>query len=110
MSMLTYLASRDARAITRFNSERQQLRLRYAEMAERQKKIVEARQIIQQRQKAVAATHARKEHLVALLRREGSKSQEQIATLEEKAKRLEHLIEVLSPHRAASNFPDDIPT
>src|SRR5260370_39940448 len=108
MSMLTYLASRDARAITRFNSETQQLRSRYAEMAERQKKIVEARQIIQQRQKAVAATHARKEHLVALLRREGSKSEEQIATLEEKAKRLEHLMDVLSRKSTGSTFQGDI--
>jgi septal ring factor EnvC (AmiA/AmiB activator) len=108
MSMLTYLASRDARAITRFNSERQQLRSRYAEMAERGKKIVEARQIIQQRQQAVAATHARKEHLVALLRREGSKSEEQIATLEEKAKRLEHLIDVLQRQSAGSTVQEDI--
>ena len=110
MSMLTYLASRDGRAITRFNSERQQLRDRYAEMAERGKKIIEARQIIQQRQQAVAATHARKEHLVALLRREGSKSEEQIATLEEKAKRLEHLIDVLSRQSAGSTFQEDIRT
>jgi septal ring factor EnvC (AmiA/AmiB activator) len=110
MSMLTYLASRDGRAITRFNSERQQLRDRYAEMAERGKKIIEARQIIQQRQQAVAATHARKEHLVSLLRREGSKSEEQIATLEEKAKRLEHLIDVLSRQSAGSTFQEDIRT
>jgi septal ring factor EnvC (AmiA/AmiB activator) len=110
MSMLTYLASRDARAITRFNSERQHLRAQYAEMAERQKKIVEARQIIQQRQQAVAATHARKERMVALLRREGTKSEEQIANLEEKAKRLEHLIDVLSRQSAGSTFQEDIRT
>jgi len=110
MSMLTYLASRDARAITRFNAERQQLASRYAEMAERQKKIVEARQIIQQRQQAVAATHARKERMVALLRREGSKSEEQIATLEEKAKRLEHLIDVLSRQSAGATVQEDIRT
>jgi septal ring factor EnvC (AmiA/AmiB activator) len=110
MSMLTYLASRDARAITRFNSERQHLRAQYAEMAERQKKIVEARQIIQQRQQAVAATYARKERMVALLRREGTKSEEQIANLEEKAKRLEHLIDVLSRQSAGSTFQEDIRT
>jgi septal ring factor EnvC (AmiA/AmiB activator) len=110
MSMLTYLASRDARAITRFNSERQHLREQYAEMAERQKKIVEARQIIQQRQQAVATTHARKERMVALLRREGAKSEEQIANLEEKAKRLEHLIDVLSRQSAGSTFQEDIRT
>jgi septal ring factor EnvC (AmiA/AmiB activator) len=110
MSMLTYLASRDARAITRFNAERQQLNLRRAEMADRQKKIVEARQIIQQRQQAVAATYARKERLVALLRREGSKSEEQIANLEEKAKRLEHLLDVLARQSAGAVFQEDIRT
>jgi septal ring factor EnvC (AmiA/AmiB activator) len=110
MSMLTYLASRDARAITRFNSEREQLRLRYAELAERQKKIVEARQIIQQRQQAVASTHARKERLVASLRHESSKSEEQIANLEEKAKRLEHLIDVLSRQSSGAIFQEDIRT
>jgi len=110
MSMLTYLASRDSRAITRFNFERQQLRLRYAEMAERQKKIVEARQIIQQRQQAVAETHARKERLVAQLHRESSRSEEQIAGLEEKAKRLEHLLDVLSRQSSGSTFQEDIRT
>ncbi len=110
MSMLTYLASRDSRAITRFNLERQQLHSRYAEMAERQKKIVEARQIIQQRQQAVAETHARKERLVAALHRESSKSEEQIANLEEKAKRLEHLLDVLSRQSAGSTFKEDIRT
>jgi len=110
MSMLTYLASRDSRAITRFNFERQQLRLRYAEMAERQKKIVEARQIIQQRQQAVAETHSRKERLVAQLHRESSRSEEQIAGLEEKAKRLEHLLDVLSRQSSGSTFQEDIRT
>jgi len=110
MSMLTYLASRDSRAITRFNFERQQLRLRYAEMAERQKKIVEARQIIQQRQQAVAETHSRKERLVVQLHRESSRSEEQIAGLEEKAKRLEHLLDVLSRQSSGSTFQEDIRT
>ena len=110
MSMLTYLASRDSRAITRFNFERQQLRSRYAEMAERQKKIVEARQVIQQRQQAVAEAHARKERLVAQLHRESSKSEEQIANLEEKAKRLEHLLDVLSRQSSGSTVQEDIRT
>ncbi len=110
MSMLTYLASRDSRAINRFDYERAQLRARNAQLADRQRQIVAARQIIQQRQQAVAATYARKEHLVALLRREGSKSEEQIATLEEKAKRLERLIDVLSRQSAGTIVQEDIRT
>jgi septal ring factor EnvC (AmiA/AmiB activator) len=110
MSMLTYLASRDSRAINRFAYEREQLRSRYADLADRQRQIVATRQIVQQRQQAVAATHARKERLVALLRKEGSKSEEQIANLEEKAKRLERLIDVLSRQSAGSTFEEDIRT
>ena len=48
--------------------------------------------------------------LGALLRREGTKSEEQIANLEEKAKRLEHLIDVLSRQSAGSTFQEDIRT
>jgi len=110
MSMLTYLASRDSRAINRFDDERAQLRSRNAQLADRQRQIVAARQIIQQRQQAVAATYARKERLVALLRREGSKSEQQIATLEEKAKRLERLIDVLSRQSSGTTFQEDIRT
>jgi septal ring factor EnvC (AmiA/AmiB activator) len=110
MSMLTYLASRDSRAINRFDYERAQLRSRNAQLADRQRQIVAARQIIQQRQQAVAATYARKERLVSLLRREGSKSEEQIATLEEKAKRLERLIDVLSRQSAGTTVQEDIRT
>ena len=108
MSMLTYLASRDGRAISRFDFERQQLRARSAELADKQRRVAEARQVIQQRQEAVAATYARKERLVALLQHEGSKSEQQIATLEEKAKRLEHLIDVLSRQSAGSIVEEDI--
>jgi len=110
MSMLTYLASRDSRAINRFDDERAQLRSRNAQLADRQRQIVAARQIIQQRQQAVAATYARKERLVALLRREGSKSEQQIATLEEKAKRLERLIDVLSRQSSGTTVQEDIRT
>ena len=62
------------------------------------------------RQQAVAATYARKERLVALLRREGSKSEQQIATLEEKAKRLERLIDVLSRQSSGTTVQEDIRT
>jgi septal ring factor EnvC (AmiA/AmiB activator) len=110
MSMLTYLASRDARAISRFDASRQQLRGRYAALAERRQRLTEARRIVQQRQQAVAATHARKERLVAMLRQRTTQSEEQIANLEEKAKRLERLIDVLSRQSAGSSVEEDIRT
>lgn len=110
MSMLTYLASRDGRAISRFDFSRQQLRARFAELADRQRRVGEARGVVQQRQQAVAATYARKERLVALLHRERSQSEQQIASLEEKAKRLERLLDVLSRQSAGSIAEEDIRT
>jgi len=108
VSMLTYLASRDARAISRFDLMRQQLHDEYAALAVRQRSVAEARKIVLQRQQAVAATHARKERLVALLHHQSSQSEEQIANLEEKAKRLEHLIDVLSRQSAGAAVEADI--
>lgn len=110
MSMLTYLASRDGRAISSFEATRQQLAAQNAQLADRQQKLVEARRVIEQRRQAVAATRARKERMVALLRREGSQSEEQIANLEEKATRLERLIDVLSRQSAGSIAEADIRT
>ncbi|HSP33901.1 MAG TPA: hypothetical protein VLU46_06260, partial [Thermoanaerobaculia bacterium] len=49
MSMLTYLVSRDSRAITRFESTRQQLRARYADLADRQRRIAEIKTVVEQR-------------------------------------------------------------
>ena len=108
VSMLTYLASRDARAIARFDVMRQQLHDQYAALAVRQRSVAEARKIVLQRQHAVAATHARKERLVALLHHQSAQSEEQIANLEEKARRLEHLIDVLSRQSAGTVVEADI--
>jgi septal ring factor EnvC (AmiA/AmiB activator) len=110
MSMLTYLASRDSRAISHFDATQQQFRARSAELSARQRNVAEARKIIEQRRQAVAVTFARKQRLVALLRREGSQSEQQIATLEEKAVRLERLIDVLSRQNAGVVTAEDIRT
>ncbi len=108
VSMLTYLASRDAREIALFDANRQQLREDYAALAVRQRSVADARKIVQQRQEAVAATHARKEQLVAALHHQSAQSEQQIANLEEKAKRLEHLIDVLSSQNTGAPVEADI--
>ena len=95
VSMLTYLASRDARAIARFEADRRQLGEQQAALAIKQRSVIEARKIVQQRQEAVAAMHARQERLVAQLHHQSEQSEQQIASLEEKAKRLERLIDLL---------------
>jgi septal ring factor EnvC (AmiA/AmiB activator) len=99
MSMLGYLVSRDARAVTRFQSEREQLRLRMADLADRQKRLAAMRQVVEERRQAVASARNGKEHRLAALRSEGSQSEQRLAELEEKARRLEHLIELLARQR-----------
>jgi murein hydrolase activator len=108
VSMLTYLASRDARAISRFDVLRQQQREQYTALAVRQRNVAEARKIVLQRRQAVAVTYARKERLLASLQHQSAQSEEQIANLEEKAKRLEHLIDVLSRQSAGGVVEADI--
>ncbi len=108
MSMLTYLVSRDSRAITRFEASRQQLRARYADLADRQRRIGEIKRIVEQRRAEVAAAHAEKTRMLASLQQQGSQGERQLADLEEKAKRLERLIDTLSRQQAGLASPTDI--
>jgi septal ring factor EnvC (AmiA/AmiB activator) len=96
MAMLTFLITRDSRAVSRFQSTREQLTLRESDLADRQRRIAEMRRVVEDRQRAVAAAHADKERLVTQLQRQESGSERQLAGLEEKAKRLERLLDVLS--------------
>lgn len=108
MSMLSFLVSRDARAVTRFQSEREQLRARTTELADRERKVAAARRIVEQRQRAVAAARADKERTLLSLRTQGNASEQKLAELEEKAKRLEHLLDVLSRQNGAAAAVTDI--
>ena len=108
MSMLSFLVSRDARAVTRFQAEREQLRARTTELADREQKVAAARRIVEQRQRAVAAARADKERTLRSLRNQGSESEQKLAELEEKAKRLEHLLDVLSRQNGAAAAATDI--
>lgn len=108
MSMLSFLVSRDARAVTRFQSEREQLRARTTELADRERRVAAARRIVEQRQRAVAAARADKERTLLSLRNQGNASEQKLAQLEEKAKRLEHLLDVLSRQNGAAAAATDI--
>lgn len=99
MSMLSYLVSRDARAVSRFQASRAQLAARVADLGERRKRVAAMRQVVEQRRQSVVAARAQQEHLLASLRQEGTQSEQRIAELEEKARRLERLIETLSKQR-----------
>jgi len=108
MSMLSFLVSRDARAVTRFQAEREQLRARTTELADREQKVAAARRIVEQRQRAVATARADKERTLLSLRNQGNASEQKLAELEEKAKRLEHLLDVLSRQNGAAAAATDI--
>lgn len=108
MSMLSYLVSRDARAVSRFQSTRDQLTTRREELADRQKRVAEMRRVVEDRQRAIAQSHTEKERLLASLRSQSTQSEKQIAVLEEKAQRLERLVDVLQKQRAGVASPDDI--
>jgi len=96
MSMLSYLVSRDARAVSHFQAARQQLALRFADLADRQKRLQQMQRVVEDRRQAVAAAHEQKERMLVSLRVEESGSQKQLTELEEKARRLERLIDTLS--------------
>jgi septal ring factor EnvC (AmiA/AmiB activator) len=108
MSMLSFLVTRDAHAVTRFQTTRAQLTARRAELADRQKQIEDTRRVVEERQRAVASAHAEKQRMLATLQREASGSEKQLAELEEKAKRLERLIDVLSKQQTAGVIGEDV--
>jgi murein hydrolase activator len=109
VSMLSFLVSRDARAVSRFQAAGEQLRVRKADLADRQQQLAGVRRIVEQRQRAMASARAGKERMLASLRSEGNQSEQKLAELEEKAKRLEHLLDVLSRQNGtAATAPIDI--
>ena len=108
MSMLTYLVSRDSRAITRFEASRKQLETRFAELADRQRRIGEMKRVVEQRRSDVAAAHRQKAQMLASLQQQGTQSEKRLAELEEKARRLERLVDVLSRQKSGAAPPSDI--
>ncbi|HVS33664.1 MAG TPA: peptidoglycan DD-metalloendopeptidase family protein [Thermoanaerobaculia bacterium] len=96
LSMLSFLVSHDARVIDRFQEAREYLRIRELQLIERKRELVAATQIVEERRRAVAAAKAENERLLARLRREESGSEAQLAELEEKARRLERLVDLLA--------------
>jgi septal ring factor EnvC (AmiA/AmiB activator) len=99
MSMLSYLVSRDARAVSRFQETQQQLAGQRVQLAARQRELHETRLVVEQRRRAVASAHAQKQALLTRLRTEETGSAQQLAALEEKARRLERLVTMLAQQK-----------
>lgn len=108
VSMLSYLVSRDARAVSRFEGERRELTARMADLAAREKQLAEMRKVVEQRQRDVSNARAGKERLLASLQREGTQSEQKLAQLEEKARRLERLVDVLAKQSGVAQAAADI--
>ena len=110
MSMLSYLVLRDSRAVTRFEASRAALQLRLADLADRSRSLGRMRSVVDERLRSVEVAKRDRERQLTSLRGEGSQSRQQLAELEEKARRLEHLLEVLGRQKAGAVVSIDIRT
>jgi septal ring factor EnvC (AmiA/AmiB activator) len=96
MSMLSYLVTRDARLVTRFQGARQQLAVRRQQLGDRQTRLRQTRLIVEQRRLAVIGAREQQQRVLARLRTEETGAAQQLAALEEKARRLQRLVDLLS--------------
>lgn len=106
ISMLSYLVSHDARAVSRFQQMQTQLALRQTELAERGRQLAATRAVVEERRRAVAAIHDQKEKLVATLRSQEYGQAQQLAALEEKARRLQRLVNTLTQQNRGPVVPN----
>ncbi len=96
ISTLRYLVQRDARTLESVRHAGAELEVRQRDLAARQGRVGEARRVVEQRRREVATSRQTKEKLLASLRVPELGSTRQLADLEEKARRLERLVTVLS--------------
>jgi murein DD-endopeptidase MepM/ murein hydrolase activator NlpD len=73
-----------------------------------QERVAAARKVVEERQRAVAAAREQQQHLLDSLHRQESGSEKQLAELEEKAKRLELLLDVLARQQSGDRAAVDI--
>src|SRR5688500_118272 len=96
VSMLSYLVSSDARAVSQFQSSQQQLAARQVELAGRLKQLQQVKTVVEQRRRAVELAYKQQQVVVARLRTEETGAEQQLVVLEEKARRLQRLVDSLS--------------
>ena len=96
MSMLSYLVTRDARLVTQFQNAREQLARQRQELTDRQARLHQTRLVVEQRRLAVVAAREQQQRVLIRLQSEESGAEQKLAALEEKARRLQRLVDVLS--------------
>jgi septal ring factor EnvC (AmiA/AmiB activator) len=99
ISMLSYLVSRDSRLVSRFQSTQTQLAARRGQLADRRERLRQTKVLVEQRRRAVAVAHAQQQSVLARLRTEETGATQQLAALEEKARRLQRLVNSLSQQK-----------
>lgn len=108
MSMLSYLVTRDSRLVTRFQTARAQLARQRQELADRQARLRQTRAVVEERRRFVIDAREQQQRVVARLRTEESGTAAQLAALEEKARRLQRLVDVLSRQQRGEMTAIDI--
>lgn len=96
VSMLSYLISRDSRLVARFQSSQQQLATRQTELAAQLRQLQQSKVVVEQRRRAVELAYKEQQRVVARLRTEETGAERELAVLEEKARRLQRLVDSLS--------------
>jgi septal ring factor EnvC (AmiA/AmiB activator) len=104
VSMLSYLVSRDARAVTHFQTSQQQLAQRQIELADRLKQLQQSRLVVEERRRAVEIAYKKQQAVVVRLTSEESRAEHELAVLEEKARRLQRLVDSLSRQGRSDDF------
>lgn len=108
ISILSYLVSRDARLVARFRDARENMAARQASLGERRERLRETRAVVEGRRRAVALAVAQKQQVLARLRSQESGTAQQLAALEEKARRLQRLVDALSRQKRGLDPQIDI--
>ena len=108
VSMLSYLVSRDSRAVSSFQASQRLLSARQTELAGRMAQLRQVRAEVEERRRAVEAAVRQQRTVVARLKTEESGAAQQLAALEEKARRLQRLIDSLSQQKGGTQPALDI--
>ena len=108
VSMLSYLVTRDARLVSRFQTARAQLAVQRQQLAERQVRLQQTRKVVEERRRAVMTAREQQLRVVTRLRSVETGTETQLAALEEKARRLQRLVDVLSRQKRGEATSLDI--